>query len=94
MAIESFRDERLRQVFGRRVPKGFPANLAQVVRRKLLMLDVAQNLNDLSVPPANRLEALKGDRDGQYSIRVNDQFRICFRWTDMGPVDVEFMDYH
>jgi len=94
MAIKSFRDDRLPQVFGRRLPKGFPADLAQVVRRKLLMLDAAANLNDLRVPPANRLEALKGARDGQHSIRVNDQFRLCFRWTDEGPADVEFTDYH
>jgi proteic killer suppression protein len=94
MAIKSFRDARLQEVFERRLPKGFPADLAHVVRRKLLMLDAAGTLNDLRVPPANRLEALKGDRDGQHSIRVNDQFRICFRWTDEGPEEVEFTDYH
>ena len=94
MAIRSYRDERLRQVYERNVPKGFPADLAQVVRRKLVMLDAAGNLNDLRIPPANRLEALRGDRDGQHSIRVNDQFRLCFRWTDEGPEEVEFTDYH
>jgi proteic killer suppression protein len=94
MAIRSFRDDRLRQVYDRRLPKGFPADLAQVVRRKLVMLDAAESINDLRVPPANRLEVLKGARAGQHSIRVNNQFRLCFRWTDEGPVDVEFTDYH
>lgn len=94
MAILGFRDWRLEAILARQVPKGFPAELAGVVRRKLVMLDAAQRLDDLRIPPANRLEALKGERAGQYSIRVNDQFRLCFRWTDEGPVDVEFVDYH
>jgi toxin HigB-1 len=59
-----------------------------------VQLDLAQNLNDMRVPPGNRLEALSGDRKGQWSIRVNDQFRICFRWSDEGPTDVEIVDYH
>ncbi|MBB4103592.1 proteic killer suppression protein [Rhizobium borbori] len=75
-------------------PKGFPADLLNVARRKLVMLDNAAVLDDLRVPPANRLEALKGDRAGQYSIRVNDQFRLCFRWVDGNAEDVEFVDYH
>lgn len=58
------------------------------------MLEAAHVLEDLRAPPANRLEALKGDRSGQHSIRVNDQFRLCFIWTDAGPADVEFVDYH
>jgi proteic killer suppression protein len=58
------------------------------------MLDAAENLSDLSSPPANRLESLKGDRSGQHSIRVNDQFRLCFVWTKEGPTDVECVDYH
>lgn len=94
MAIESFRDIRLVDILARRMPKGFPADLAAVTRRKLVMLDAAARLDDLRIPPANRLEALKGDRAGQHSIRVNDQFRLCFRWTDAGPADVEFVDYH
>jgi proteic killer suppression protein len=61
--------------------------------RKLTQLDVAENLNDLSIPPGNRLESLKGDREGQYSIRVNDQYRICFTWSEKGPVNVEICDY-
>lgn len=94
MAIKSFRDARLVDILARRLPKGFPADLAAVTRRKLVMLDAAARLDDLRIPPANRLEALKGDRAGQHSIRVNDQFRLCFRWTDEGPAEVEFVDYH
>jgi toxin HigB-1 len=70
------------------------ANIATVARRKLRQLEVAGQLNDLRVPPGNRLEALKGDREGRYSIRINDQFRLCFRWADTGPEDVEIVDYH
>jgi proteic killer suppression protein len=70
------------------------ANIADVARRKLRQLEIAAMLDDLRVPPGNRLEALKGDRTGQYSIRVNDQFRVCFRWTDAGAEDVEIVDYH
>lgn len=62
--------------------------------RKLRQLEIAGNLNDLRVPPGNHLEALSGDREGQYSIRINGQFRICFSWTPMGPQDVEIVDYH
>lgn len=94
MAIKSFRDARLVDILARRLPKGFPADLAAVTRRKLVMLDAAARLDDLRIPPANRLEALKGDRAGRHSIRVNDQFRLCFRWTDEGPAEVEFVDYH
>lgn len=70
------------------------ASIATVARRKLRQLEIAAQLSDLRVPPGNRLEALKGDRAGQYSIRINDQFRLCFRWTDTGPEDVEIVDYH
>ena len=69
-------------------------NIAAVARRKLRQLEIAGQLGDLRVPPGNRVEALKGNRAGQHSIRVNDQFRICFRWTDTGPEDVEIVDYH
>lgn len=65
-----------------------------VLERKLIMLHAAAVLSDLASPPGNRLEALAGDRKGQHSIRVNDQFRICFRWTEKGPADVEVVDYH
>jgi toxin HigB-1 len=70
------------------------ANIASVARRKLRQLEIAGRLGDLRVPPGNRLEALKGDRAGQHGIRVNDQFRVCFRWTETGAVDVEIVDYH
>jgi proteic killer suppression protein len=66
----------------------------RVVRRKLRQLEIAQCLEDLRVPPGNRLELLRGDRAGQHSIRINDQFRLCFRWSDSGPEDVEIVDYH
>ncbi|MEK6286471.1 MAG: type II toxin-antitoxin system RelE/ParE family toxin [Acidobacteriota bacterium] len=69
-------------------------SIAAVARRKLRQLEIASKLSDLRVPPGNRLEALKGDRSGQYSIRVNDQFRVCFRWTEAGAEDVEIVDYH
>ncbi|MHB8805791.1 MAG: type II toxin-antitoxin system RelE/ParE family toxin, partial [Coriobacteriia bacterium] len=69
-------------------------NIESVARRKLLQLEIAGVLDDLRIPPGNRLEALKGDRAGQHSIRVNDQYRICFRWTQAGPEDVEIVDYH
>jgi toxin HigB-1 len=94
MAIKSFKDDRLAALLKRRTPKGFPADLVSATRRKLAILDAAGALDDLCIPPANRLEALKGDRAGQYSIRVNNQFRLCFRWTAEGPADVEFTDYH
>ena len=70
------------------------ANIQTIAMRKLAMLSAAGRLDDLRIPPGNRLEALRGDRAGQHSIRVNDQFRVCFRWTDAGPEDVEIVDYH
>jgi proteic killer suppression protein len=69
-------------------------NIEAVARRKLRQLQIANRLEDLRVPPGNRLEALKGNRAGQYSIRVNDQFRLCFRWTVAGAEDVEIVNYH
>jgi proteic killer suppression protein len=77
---------------GERVPRF--ANIATVAQRKLRQLQIAGQLNDLRVPPGNHLEALTGDRKGQHSIRVNDQWRVCFRWTDAGAEDVEIVDYH
>lgn len=71
-----------------------PQTLWRSARRKLDQLDAATRLADLGFPPSNRLEALKGDRKGQHSIRINDQYRICFRWTDSGPAEVEIVDYH
>jgi proteic killer suppression protein len=69
-------------------------NIAKVARRKLRQLEIAGRLDDLGIPPGNRLEALKGKRSGQYSIRINDQWRVCFRWTEAGAEDVEIVDYH
>ena len=77
---------------GRRVRRF--RNVEETVRRKLRQLEIAERLQDLRVPPGNRLEALKGDRRGQYSIRVNDRFRLCFRWTRAGAEEVEIVDYH
>jgi proteic killer suppression protein len=77
---------------GRRV-KRF-SNIETVARRKLRQLQIAGRLDDLRVPPGNRLKLLKGNRDGQHSIRVNDQYRVCFRWSDAGAKDVEIVDYH
>ena len=79
---------------GRMVPKGFPANLAKVARRKLIMVNSVDLLEALSSPRGNRLEALKGDLACMHSIRINDQWRVVFRWTDSGPEDVEIIDYH
>ena len=78
----------------RRTPKGFPSDLGGIARRKLVQLDAAAELSDLMVPPGNRLEALKGDLRGHHSIRINDQWRIIFRWTEAGPEEVEIVDYH
>ena len=92
--ILSFNDAKTKAVFEGESPKGFPADLISVARRKLRYLNAAATLGDLASPPANRLEALKGDRKGQHSIRVNDQFRVCFTWTKQGPASVEIVDYH
>ncbi len=93
--IRSFRGKFAEGILqGRMVPKGFPANLARVARRKLIMVDSADILAALNSPPGNRLEALKGNLTGKHSIRINDQWRIVFLWTDAGPEDVEIVDYH
>lgn len=92
--IESFRDKRTAAVFQGKLPKGFPSDAANVARRKLRMLDASVRLDDLRVPPGNRLEALSGSRKGQHSIRVNDQWRVCFVWRDGGAHNVEVCDYH
>jgi proteic killer suppression protein len=93
--IRSFRGKFAQAVLEeRRTPKGFPADIGAVTRRKLVQLDAASDLSDLLVPPGNKLEALKGDLRGYHSIRINDQWRIIFRWTEIGPEDVEIVDYH
>ncbi|MEJ0076407.1 MAG: type II toxin-antitoxin system RelE/ParE family toxin [Alphaproteobacteria bacterium] len=78
----------------REVPKGFSFALAKIARRKLVQLNNAGALRDMALPPGNRLEALKGDLAGKHSIRINDQWRIVFRWTPAGPDEVEIVDYH
>lgn len=91
--IRTFRDrDTERLAFGFRVSRF--ASFERVALRKLRQLQIASELSDLRIPPGNRLEALKGDRLGQYSIRINDQFRVCFRWVDGGAEDVEITDYH
>jgi proteic killer suppression protein len=92
--IKSFRDKTTEAVFNGETPKGFPADLVKVARRKLRYLNAAGQLSDLRAPPGNRLEALMGNRKGQHAIRINDQFRVCFVWTAEGPVRVEIVDYH
>ncbi len=92
--IKSFADKITAQVFDGRVVKRIDAGLQKQALRRLRYLDAATQLDDLRVPPSNRLEALSGDRKGFYSIRVNDQWRIIFRWTDGHASDVAFLDYH
>jgi proteic killer suppression protein len=96
--IRSFGDQATEDLFDGRNTKGarqrLPRSLWKVAARKLDALDQAESLDDLRVPPGNRLEVLRGDGHGQHSIRINDPYRICFRWTDSGPVDVEVIDYH
>ncbi|MDR1189895.1 MAG: type II toxin-antitoxin system RelE/ParE family toxin [Bifidobacteriaceae bacterium] len=92
--IVSFSDSVTERVWRRDRVARVDAHLHRAAHRKLLQLDWAESLNDLRVPPGNRLERLVGDRAGQYSIRVNDQYRICFTWTDIGPANVELVDYH
>ena len=92
--IRSFRDKSTEAVFNGESPRGFPTDLVKVARRKLRYLNAAGDLGDLRSPPGNRLEALLGNRKGQHSIRINDQFRVCFKWTSEGPTEVEITDYH
>ncbi|OOG24816.1 plasmid maintenance system killer protein [Thioalkalivibrio denitrificans] len=93
-----FRDRGTEDIFNgvasRAALRTCPRSLWRVASRKLDLLDSAASLHDLKVPPANRLEALAGDRRGQHSVRINRQYRICFRWTPSGPEDVEITDYH
>ncbi len=91
--IQSFRCELTQALFEGGRPKQFRA-IQTVAERKLAQLDAAKTLDFLRSPPGNRLQALKGDLAGRYSIRVNDQFRLCFIWSDKGPSDVEIIDYH
>ena len=92
--IKDFRDRETGKVWSGEGSRRLPRDIQQVARRKLRMLNNAKSLNDLRIPPANRLEALKGDRKGQHSIRINDQWRICFVWRDGNAGEVEITDYH
>jgi len=91
--IQSFKDDATHELFIERKQRSF-ANIVSTALRKLDQMEAAVNLTDLKEPPGNRLEALKGDRAGQHSIRINDQFRICFVWKTDGAYDVEIADYH
>ena len=92
--IKTFRDNETEKIFNRLVSRKLPQNIQYLARRKLVILDAATELNTLRVPPGNRLEALKGDRKGQHGIRINEQWRICFRWKAGDAYDVEIADYH
>lgn len=92
--IQSFRDKRTAAIFSGIVPKGVAADVAKRARTKLLMVHRARRLDDLRVPPGNRLEALRKDRIGQHSIRVSGKWRVCFVWRDGDAENVEFCDYH
>jgi len=92
--IRSFADKNTERLFHRERVKRFSGALQRVALRKLVLLDAAAALEDLRVPPGNRLEKLTGDRDGQYSIRINDKWRLCFRWLSAEAHDVEIADYH
>ncbi|MCX8511448.1 MAG: type II toxin-antitoxin system RelE/ParE family toxin [Chthoniobacteraceae bacterium] len=92
--IQSFDCEETLRIYDGRISRRLPQNLLHVMQRKLRMLDAAVKLTDLKIPPNNHLEALKDDREGQHSIRVNRQWRVCFRWSENGPSHVEIVDYH
>ncbi|HVY83158.1 MAG TPA: type II toxin-antitoxin system RelE/ParE family toxin [Steroidobacteraceae bacterium] len=92
--IRSFKDKQTEAIFRGEFVKGMDGQIQQRAREKLKYLDAASDLRDLMIPPSNRLEALKGDRKDQYSIRVNQQWRICFRWDSGDASDVELTDYH
>jgi proteic killer suppression protein len=92
--IRSFRDKDTQRVFNRERVRKLGQDVQRIAQRKLAILDAAENLIDLRFPPGNRLEKLFGDRKGEYSIRVNDQWRICFRWRNPDAYDVEIADYH
>ena len=92
--IKSFKDKETEKVFGREWTKSISESIKQLAYRKLLVLDAAERLEDLRVPPGNQLEKVSGDRKGQHSIRINRQWRICFRWHQGDAFDVEITDYH
>ena len=91
---KAFRGDELALVLDGKCPKGFPSDILKAARRKLAMVKAATELNDLKSPPGNRLHPLTGDRDGQWAIWINGQFRVCFIWTDKGAANIEITDYH
>jgi len=92
--VKSFKDDETQKIYQRERSRKLPADFQQVALRKLRMINNAINLADLRIPPANRLEKLSGNREGQYSIRINDQWRICFEWRAGDAFNVEITDYH
>ena len=92
--IRNFKDKETQKIFERQRSRKLPSEIQQVALRKLRMLNRAETLQDLRVPPANRLERLVGNRNGQHSIRINDQWRICFEWQEGDALNVEIVDYH
>lgn len=92
--IRSFADKETEKLFNREFSRKLPNDIQRIARRKLEVLDAAENLNDLRIPPSNRLEKLKGERANQHSIRINDQWRICFEWCETDAFEVEIVDYH
>jgi proteic killer suppression protein len=94
VVIRSFRDSATEGLFRRERSRAVPPNLQRAALKKLVMIHAAESLTDLRVPPGNRLEKLKGNRDGQHSVRINDRYRVCFVWRDGNAYDVEIVDYH
>lgn len=92
--IKNFKDDETQKIYQRQRSRKLPADIQQTALRKLRMINNSVSINDLRVPPANRLEKLSGDRAGQWSIRINDQWRVCFRWEGSDALDVEITDYH
>jgi proteic killer suppression protein len=92
--IKSFRDQETEKIFNRQFSHKLPQDIQRVARKKLVILDAAVGLNDLRIPPGNQLEALKRDRKGQHSIRINDKWRVCFKWRKGDAYEVEITDYH
>ena len=94
LVIKSFADRETERIYNQEFSRKLPSDIQRIALRKLIMLDAAENINDLRIPPANRLEQLHGDREGQHSIRINDKYRICFTEKDGDYYDVEIVDYH
>ena len=92
--IESFKDKDTQKIWNSNYSKRFPNDIQRIGLRKLILIHRAKDINDLRIPPGNRLEQLSGDRKGQYSIRINDQWRICFYWNNGAASEVEIVDYH